>query len=195
MSWNLFSLWFKSLPMFDVFYCRQIKVSIVFVFIFDNFFSQIPTLLFCFLSDTNVELLITSNLVLLRKRWLIYNPLFFVSGNLSCISPTLRPLNFQEIKCLISFKKIFLNMMLTMLLSFGLLNVLRNKSEDWGSLKFSLYCYIIKWFWAWCLLFWYICESRKPMTSTQFSPKYIAQYILKSTFFLIICCRCFRAFL
>ena len=89
-SWNLFPLWFQSVPMVDVFYSTQIKVSIVFV-LTCNFFSQSPTLLFFFLSDTNVDLFIRKNLVLHIQRWLLYNAFYFGSGKLSCISPTLLP--------------------------------------------------------------------------------------------------------
>ena len=56
-------MWFKCLAMFDVFYSRQVKVVIVFVLIFDQFFSHTPTVLFFFLSNTDVDLLITKNLV------------------------------------------------------------------------------------------------------------------------------------
>ena len=116
--WKIFLSWFQSLPMFDVFYSTQIKVSIVFVFIFDNFISQSPTVLFFFLSDTDVDLSITKNLVPHIQRWLLYNAFYFVSGKISCISPTLlpcsqkNPLNLQEIKCFILFNKIFFNIML-----------------------------------------------------------------------------------
>ena len=49
--------------MFDAFNSRQVKVVIVFVLIFDQFFSHTPTVLFFFLSNTDVDLLITKNLV------------------------------------------------------------------------------------------------------------------------------------
>ena len=49
--------------MFDVFYSRQVKVVIVFVLIVDQFFCHTPTVLFFFLSNTDVDLLITKNLV------------------------------------------------------------------------------------------------------------------------------------
>ena len=115
-SWNLFPLWFQSVPMFDVFYSIQIKVSIVFVVMY-NFFSQSATVLFLFLSDTNVDLFIRKNLVLHIKRWLLYSAFYFGSGKLSCISPLLPcsqkkiPSKLQEIKCLLLFNKIYLNIM------------------------------------------------------------------------------------
>ena len=54
--------------MFDVFHSRQVKVVIVFILIFDQFFSQSPTVLFFFLSNTDVDLLSTKNLVPLIQR-------------------------------------------------------------------------------------------------------------------------------
>ena len=59
--------------------------------------------------------------ILYQENLAAYLPPYFVAAKKN-------PLNLQEIKCLILFKKIFWNMMFAILLSFGLLNVLLNKS-------------------------------------------------------------------
>ena len=61
--------------------------------------------------------------ILYQENLVTYLPLYFVPAKKN-------PLNLQEINFLILLNQIFLNVVLAILLSVGLLNVLLNKSQD-----------------------------------------------------------------